>query len=188
MINTNVARRYATAILEIGRETGNLGALVEEVVFFAQNYQSSAELRNALENPLVSYDAKRSILLEIAQQLGLGQTAKNTLLLLNDRRRMRVLPEIAQQLKEKTDIERGVVRAVVTTAVRLGESYYAKLQTEVEKMTGKRVVLDRREDAAIIAGVIVRIGDTVIDGSIRSRLQEMKHTLLPDTSGQGSPA
>jgi len=188
MLNTNIARRYATAVLELGRESGNLGALVEEIAFFAQNYQTSAELRNALENPLVSHDAKRAILSEIAAQLGLGQTAKNTLLLLNDRRRMRIIPEIAQQLKEKTDIERGVVRAVVTTAVRLSEGYYAKLQGELEKMTGKRVVLDRREDPSIIAGVIARIGDTVIDGSIRTRLQEMKHALLPDTTGRGAPA
>ncbi|WP_394832747.1 ATP synthase F1 subunit delta [Pendulispora rubella] len=189
MVNTNVARRYAAAILEIGRESGNLGALVEEIVFFAQNYQASAELRSALENPLVSYEAKRAILGDIADQLGLGQTARNTLLLLNDRRRMRVLPDIAQQLKEKTDLERGVVRASVTTAVRLSEGYYAKLQAELEKMTGKRVVLDRREDPSIIAGVIARIGDTVIDGSIRTQLQEMKHALLPDASGSApSPA
>jgi len=187
MVNTNVARRYATAIFEIGRESGNLGALVEEIVFFAQNYAASRELRNALENPLVSYDAKRAILIDIAEQLGLGQTARNTLLLLNDRRRLRALPDIAQQLKEKTDIERGVVRAEVTTAVRLSENYYAKLQAELEKMTGKRVVLDRREDPTIIAGVITRIGDTVIDGSIRTQLQEMKQVLLPDTTGGGAP-
>ena len=187
MPNTNVARRYATAILEIGRETGNLGALVEEIVFFAQNYQASAELRNALENPLVSYDAKRAILIDIATQLGLGQTARNTLLLLNDRRRMRIVPEVAQQLKEKTDVERGVVRAVVTTAVRLSEGYYGKLQVELEKMTGKRVVLERREDASIIAGVIARIGDTVIDGSIRTQLQEMKTSLI-DTDARGASA
>jgi len=187
MPNTNVARRYATAILEIGRETGNLGALVEEIVFFAQNYQASAELRNALENPLVSYDAKRAILIDIATQLGLGQTARNTLLLLNDRRRMRIVPEVAQQLKEKTDVERGVVRAVVTTAVRLSEGYYGKLQVELEKMTGKRVVLERREDASIIAGVIARIGDTVIDGSIRTQLQEMKTSII-DTDARGASA
>jgi F-type H+-transporting ATPase subunit delta len=178
MINTTVARRYAKAIMDLGREAGNLEVLVEEIVAVAQVYQTSPELRNALENPLVAYDAKRAILTEIATQLGSGPHTKNTLLLLNDRRRMRVLPDIAQRLKELTDIDRGVVRAVVTTAVQLSDDYFRRLQGQLEKMTGKRVVLDRREDPSILGGVVTRIGDTVVDGSLRSRLQEMKTTLV----------
>lgn len=184
MINTTVARRYAKAIVEIGRETGSLDALVEEIVAVAQVYEGSRELRSALDNPLVPRDAKRAILGDIGSQLGLSQTAQHTLFLLQDRRRMRVIPGIAQILKEMTDLERGVVRAVVTTAVTLSEDYYARLQGQLEKMTGKRVVLDRREDPEIIAGVVTRIGDTVVDGSVRARLNEMRNTLLEG----GAPA
>lgn len=178
MINMTVARRYAKAILELGSEGGNLDALVEELLNLSAAYEASAELRNALENPLVPFEAKKAILGQLAERLGLSATARHTVLLLNDRRRMRVLPGIAQLLKEMTDQRRGVVRAVVTTAVPLADGYYDRLRDRLEKMTGKKVVLDRREDPSLIGGVVARIGDTVIDGSLRARLQEMKSALL----------
>jgi len=178
MINMAVARRYAKALLEIGEEQKNLDALVDEILRASEAYEASLELRNAVENPLVPRDAKVAILSELADRLGIGATARHTVLLLNDRRRMRVLPGVAQLLKEMTDVRRGVLRAVVTTAVPLGDAYYDRLRGQLEKMTGKRVVLDRREDPTLIGGVVARIGDTVIDGSLRARLQEMKSALL----------
>jgi F-type H+-transporting ATPase subunit delta len=179
VIPSQVARRYARAVLEIGIETGTLDALVNEMSRAAEAYAGSAELRAALENPLISVLAKRAILVEISDRLGLGPTARNTLQLLSDRRRMRALPGIAQRLHEFSDQRRGVVRAEVTTAAPLGNSYYAQLQTQLEKLTGKQVVIDRREDPGLIGGVVTRIGDTVYDGSLRTRLHELKHALLP---------
>jgi F-type H+-transporting ATPase subunit delta len=117
----------------------------------------------------------------VAQALGLGLTSKNTLLLLGDRRRMRALPGIAKLLRELNDKKKGVLRAEVITASPLSDAYYQKLQVQLEKMTGQKVVVDRREDPSIIAGVITRIGDTLYDGSLRTRLDEMKHALLPST-------
>ncbi|MDB4993156.1 MAG: synthase delta chain [Myxococcaceae bacterium] len=180
MIGSNVARRYAKAILELGAESGRLETLVNEMSDAAAAYQSSPELRAALENPLVALDAKKAILDEMSQRLGLSPTAHHALRLLGDRRRLRVLPSIAQLLREMHDAKRGVVRAEVITAVRLSDGYYQRLQTELEKMTGKKVVLETREDESIIAGVITRIGDMVVDGSLRARLQEMKTALLAD--------
>ena len=66
------------------------------------------------------------------------------------------------------------------TAARLPESYYARLEEKLQKMTGKRVVIDRRLDPSLLAGVVTRIGDWVIDGSLRARLQEMTNALLPN--------
>ena len=182
----HVARRYARAILEIGIESGTVDALVEEITAVAQAYASSAELRGALEDPLVSAEAKRAIVNGVADRLGIAGTARSALLLLADRRRLIVLPAIAQALKEMNDLRKGVVRAEVTTAVRLGDAYYARLQAQLEKMTGKKVVLDRREDPGIIGGVVTRIGDTIIDGSLRARLDEMKQTLLSEDNLRAS--
>ncbi len=180
MIASNVARRYAKALLEIGIETSTLDAMVEELAGVAEAWSSSAELRNALQNPLVALEAKKQILTELAARLGLGLTSKNALLLLGDRRRLPALPGIAQLLKEMTDAKKGLLRAEVITAVPLSDAYYARLQGELEKMTGKKVALDKRQDPTILGGVIARIGDTVIDGSIKTRLSEMKNNLLAD--------
>jgi F-type H+-transporting ATPase subunit delta len=179
MIAGAVARRYATALLELGHELGQLDALVEEMGEVAAAYDASAELRHALENPLFPYAVKKAILTELATTIGLGQTATNALFLLNERRRMRTLPGIAKLLREMTDRKKGLVRAEVVTAAPLSEAYYARLQQQLEKLTGRKVVLDHREDPSILAGVVTRIGDTVYDGSLQTRLNELKHSLLP---------
>jgi F-type H+-transporting ATPase subunit delta len=180
MIGTNVARRYAKALFELGVDAGTLPSVVSEVTSLADAYSESSELRIVLDNPLVAYNAKRAILVDLAEKGQISTIVKNSLLLLSDRRRLHLLPAIAQLLKEMGDAREGVVRAEVTTAARLPESYYEKLGKQLEKMTGKRVVVDRREDPSLIAGVVTRIGDMVIDGSLRARLDEMMTALLPN--------
>jgi F-type H+-transporting ATPase subunit delta len=179
MIAGVVARRYAQAILEIGNETGQLDALVEELAAAAASYEESKELQSALENPLFPHAVKKGILTDLAAQIGLGATSRNALYLLNDRRRMRALPGIARLLREMSDKKKGLLRAEVVTAAPLSEAYYTRLKAQLERMTGKKIVLDRREDPTILAGVITRIGDTLYDGSLRSRLHEIKHALMP---------
>jgi F-type H+-transporting ATPase subunit delta len=179
MIGANVARRYAKALFELGVDAGTLASLVAEVRSIADAYEGSSELRSALDNPLVAHAAKRAVLAEIADRAQASTIVKNAVLLLGDRRRMHALPAIAQLLHEMADLREGVLRAEVTTATRLPDAYYARLQQQLEKMTGKRVVIDRKEDPSLVAGVVTRIGDTVIDGSLRTRLHEMTHALLP---------
>ena len=86
---------------------------------------------------------------------------------------------MARALHELSDARKGVLRAEVTTAVPLSDGYYERLRTQLERMTGKRVVVDRRTDPQLIAGVVTRIGDRVFDGSLRSRLQSLKDALMP---------
>jgi F-type H+-transporting ATPase subunit delta len=178
--NANVARRYAKALQELGVDAGTLNAVVAEVTTIADAYASSSELRAALDNPLVAREAKRAILAALAEQAQVSTIVKNALLLLGDRRRLHVLPAIAQLLREMADLREGILRAEVTTAARLPEDYYTKLGKKLEQMTGKRVVIDRREDPSLIAGVITRIGDLVIDGSLRAGLDGMTNALLPN--------
>lgn len=173
-----IARRYAKALLEIGVETGALDALVDELGRLAATWDDSAELRKVVEDPMVAPTTRRAILADVAAGLGVGPTTRNALAMLADRRRMRVLPAIARRLREMRDAHKGVVRAEVVSATALDEGYYARLRAQLEKMTGKTVVLDRREDPSLIAGVVTRIGDTVYDGSLRARLVSLKSALV----------
>jgi F-type H+-transporting ATPase subunit delta len=174
-----VARRYAQALLELGVEEGTLDRLVDEMGTVAGAWDTSADMRNALENPLVAHDAKKAVVAELADQIGATPTTRHALLLLVDRRRTKTLPYVAQYLRELADARKGVVRAEVTTAAPLSDSYYARLQAQLEKMTGKKVVVDRRTDPALIAGVVTRIGDRILDGSLRTRLQSLRDSLMP---------
>jgi F-type H+-transporting ATPase subunit delta len=175
-----IARRYATALLELGSESGQLDGLVEELHRAAETYHASAELRGALADPLLPLDAKHQIVQEVATRLGLGQVTKNALSLLVDRRRIKALPAIAQRLREMADDKRGILRAEVFTAMPLPEEYFAQLQQQLERVTGRRVALDRKLDPSLICGVVARVGDTVYDGSLIARLRTLKETMLPN--------
>ena len=174
-----VARRYAQALLELGSETGSLDKLVEEMEGIAAAWETSTDLRNALENPLVALAAKKAVMNEMCEQIGASGTTKHALQLLIDRRRIKTVPYVAQYLRELADAKKGIVRAEVTTAVPLSDAYYARLQAQLEKMTGKKVVVDRRTDPLLIAGVVTRIGDRILDGSLRTHLQSIKDSLMP---------
>jgi F-type H+-transporting ATPase subunit delta len=180
MIAAHISRRYARALVEIGVADGTLEQVTSDIVKVADVYEESADLRAAVDNPVVPLATKKAILGELCDKLALGKTAKNTVLLLGDRRRLRILPGIAAMLREMNDTRRGLVRAEVTTAVALGDAFYAKLHATLEKLTGKSVVLDKKHDPALIGGVVLRIGDLVLDSSLKTRLDGLKQALLPN--------
>lgn len=180
MIPGVIAKRYATALLELGSEGGSLDALVDEITRASETYESSTELRNAFENPLVPAAAKKAIIGDVSERLGLSVTARSFLSILVDRRRIRALPPIATRLREMADLKRGITRAEVLTAMPLPEEYFEKLQRELERITGRKVALDRKLDPTLICGVLIRLGDTVYDGSLVARLKQLKETMLPN--------
>ncbi len=179
MIPGVIAKRYATALLELGSEANQLDALVDEIARAAQAYDASSELRGAFENPLIPHGAKKLILADIVERLGLGATSRSFLGLLVDRRRIRALPAISTRLREMADLRRGLTRAEVLTAMPLPEEYFEKLQRELERITGRKVALDRKLDPSLLCGVLVRIGDTIYDGSLVARLKQLKDTMAP---------
>jgi F-type H+-transporting ATPase subunit delta len=173
-----VADRYAQALLEIGAETGSLQPISDQLFELAQAYSANPELRMVLESPLVSERDRTAVFAEIASRMGLGPVVKNTLGLLMQRRRMSILPMMARLLRKLSDERAGLVRAEVSSAKALGEEYTRRLQQELERMTGRKVVLERKIDPGLIGGVVTRVGDLVIDGSLRTRLAELKSELL----------
>jgi F-type H+-transporting ATPase subunit delta len=175
---TTVAERYARAILALGVETGTLGALADQMRRFATAYQESIDLRSVLENPLIAEEQREKVLSEVAGRLGLERLALNTIRYLARRRRFSALPEIAKRLDSLSDEQQGVVRATVTSARLLPDSYYARLGEQLTTLVGRKVVIDRREDPTLIAGVVTRIGDNTIDGSLRGQLDQLERRLL----------
>lgn len=173
-----VADRYARAIFELGVESDAVQALAEQVQRFAATYGEQAELRGVLDNPLVPAEKREAVLLQVATSLSLGTVAQNVVRYLASRRRLAALPDIAKRLSSLSDEKAGVTRAEVTSAGPLPESFYTRLAEELGAMTGRKIVLDRRQDPSLIAGVVTRIGDNTIDGSLKGRLEELQRQLL----------
>jgi F-type H+-transporting ATPase subunit delta len=174
----NIARRWGRAVFELGKESNTLPALNRDMTSFAELYAGNDELSGVLENPLVPEPSREAIIRDVADRLGLSETAKNTLRLLGKKRRIVAVPEIARHLARLVDVDAGVVRAEVTSAGPLTEAYLGRLKGELEKATGKTVVISHKQDKSLIGGVITRLGDQVIDGSVRARLDGFSESLL----------
>ena len=178
MSHAPIADRYARAIFELGVETSQLGAITEQVRRFAEVYAGNAELRAVLDNPIIEPEKRDAVLADVSARLGLMGNALNLIKLLASRKKLRVVPDIARRLDRFTDEQAGVVRATVTSAKSMPDSFYQKLVAELEAATSRKIVLERREDPKLIAGFVTRIGDNTIDGSVRGRLDEIERQLV----------
>lgn len=178
MIDSAVAERYARAIFELGVETNQQGPLTSQIQSFAAMYAESDELKSVLDNPLVDEPSREAVLKDLAKRLGLGELAVNALRLLAQRRRLHALPDIARRLGTLADDEAGVLRAIVTSAAPLPDSYFQKLVVELERASSRKIVIEKRQDPSLIAGVVTRIGDHTIDGSLKGSLAELERQLL----------
>jgi F-type H+-transporting ATPase subunit delta len=178
MSQAPVADRYARAIYELGVETNQLAGITEQVRRFAQTYTSSAELRAVLDNPIIEGEKRDGILADVSSRLGLSGSALNLIKLLASRKKLRVIADIAKRLDRLSDEKAGVVRASVTSAKAMPESFYQKLVAELETATARKIVLERKEDPSLIAGFVTRIGDNTIDGSVKGRLSELERQLV----------
>lgn len=175
---STLAERYATAVFELGVESGQLSQLTQQLRALADAYAASPELRSVLDNPRVEARHRSAILTDVAGRLGFGRIGLNTVRLLAQRRRLQLLPELARALVKLVDQRAGLLRATVTSAVPLSESYTRRMAAELQRATQRKVVLEQRLDPSLIAGVITRVADRTIDGSIQGRLAELERHLL----------
>ncbi len=173
-----IGRRWARAVFEIGKETGSVARLESDLSAFAKTWSDNAELAGVLDNPLVPEASREAIIIEIAGKMGVSDVAKNTLRLLAKKRRLPALPDIARQLARLADEDQKIVRAEVTSAAPLSAAYLDKLRAELEKATGRKVVVSHTQDPSLIGGVVTKLGDRVVDGSVRARLAGFRESLL----------
>jgi F-type H+-transporting ATPase subunit delta len=177
MSDGEVAERYARAIFEIGVEANQVVELSAQIRSFADTYGSSRELQAVLDNPMVEAEKRDAMLRDVAARSGLTGVGLNAIRLLAHRKRLGSLPEIARRLATLADEKAGVVRATVTSAGPLPDSFYERLTQELESATQRKVTIDRHTDPSLIAGVVTRIGDNTIDGSVKGRLAEIERQL-----------
>ena len=178
MSRETIARRYAQAIFELGVQSSSVSSLTEDFRKVAAAWQASPALQNVVANPLIEPSARLATMRELCDRLAVSPVARNAVGLLTQRSRLPALPAIARELARMSDERAGLVRVTVTSAVALSDADAAKLQAELEARTGKKVLLERKEDPSLIAGMVARIGDRVIDGSALARLERFKSQFL----------
>lgn len=174
----SVARRYARALFDIGVAKGNFEALGTELENLATLYRDSAELRQALQNPIFKPSQKRAILEALLPRVAPTRLVQSFALLLLERGRIVHLPQVARAYEELTDAQLGRVRAVVTSAKPLDVVTEAEIQRALERRTGKKVIMKSQVDPDLIGGVVARVGSLVLDGSLRTRLATIGNRIL----------
>jgi F-type H+-transporting ATPase subunit delta len=176
----SVARRYAKALLEIGVKQQTYDALGKELERVADTFGRSPELKQTLENPIFPLEKRKLVLDELARRLALSKIVRNFVLLLLDKGRIGSLPDVARVYHTLVDEHANRVRATVTSARPLDPTLEKRLKTALEQQSGKTVILEKKEDPAILGGVITQLGDLVYDGSVRTQLENMREQLLSE--------
>lgn len=178
MSNLSVARRYATALFDVARKSGAEERVGEQLTAFADLVAGHADLQRALENPAIPVTAKKALVAAVVDASGgVPEELKRTLVLLAERDRLGVLPEIVSSYSDRLMGEQKVTAAEVTTAVPMTPEHRESLTAALRKAAGGQVTVTEKVDPAIVGGVVARVGSVVYDGSVAHQLDRLKEAL-----------
>ena len=167
---------YARGLFELARAEGTLDEVEDELFRFARSYESSDQLRNALTDELVPASRRQSIVEDL---LGGKATATTVQLvgLVVGSGRGRDLPAIIDRLVQRASTSKNLEVAEVRSAVALSQDQQDRLKAALANATGKQLNVKVIIDPSVLGGLVATVGDTVIDGTVRARLDQLKSRL-----------
>ncbi len=177
MKNLVIARRYAKALLLIGKEDGKTETYREELAGFSELIEKEKTLQQAINNPLYHAAGRKKVLETIIAKLALSEIMKSFLTLLFDKGRFVYLSSINDFYQKLADELKGIARASLVSATELSSETVEKILTTLSQRTGKDIILEVEQDPGLIGGIVTRIGDLVLDGSIKTQLLNMRESL-----------
>jgi F-type H+-transporting ATPase subunit delta len=177
MKNLAIARRYAKALLLIGKEDGKTETYRKELAGFSALIERESALGQAISNPLYNAAGREKVLETVLEKLALSGIMKSFLTLLFEKGRFIYLSSINDFYQKLADELKGIARASLVSATELSSETVEKIRTTLSNRTGKEVILEVEEDSSLIGGIVTRIGDLVLDGSIKTQLLNMRESL-----------
>lgn len=171
---SSAAKRYAQAVFSLGKERGTLDAWHEDLARLSE-VTSDRMAASYLANPSVPRDRKIAVIDRVLQN---GQPeARNLGRLLVERERTQDAPLIAEMFDDLVREDRGIVVADVTTAEQLTPEAQAMVQERLQRLVGKQIEMRLAVDPSIIGGIVAKVGDSIIDGSVTSQLRKLRTRL-----------
>lgn len=168
------ARRHAQAVFQIAKERGELDKWRLDLGLLSVIFSDSA-LISLLDDPKIRFEDKISVLSRNLPDA--GEMVLNLIRLLISRRRVRIIPQLAREYGRLVDREEGIDHAEVTTAVPIDEQLKASLKDRLVGLTGRNVIISTKVDPEIMGGFIARVGDKLIDASVRTSLRKLRNSL-----------
>jgi F-type H+-transporting ATPase subunit delta len=175
--NLAIARRYAKALLLIGKEDGQTEQYRQELEGVANIMSQQQELANTVSNPLYNQEERRKVFLGVIDKLELSSVMSSFMMLLFDKGRVSFIASINEFFQKLADELKGVASASLVSATELSAETIEKIRSALSKKTGKEITLEVKQDPGLIGGIVTKIGDLVLDGSIKTQLLNMRESL-----------
>ncbi len=177
MKNTILAKRYAKALFAVGKEEDAVADYALAIGQLAGLFVGTPEVEDALTNPMYPIDVRVKVAQKLMQAMQSSEVMARFITLLVQKKRVFALPEIAKQFQDLVDADKNICRGTVISATELSPEIRAKVESTLNSLTGKQVTLATEVDSSIIGGIIAKVGDLVLDGSLKSQLEGLKESI-----------
>lgn len=172
-----MAGRYATALFDLAKEANAIDAVHADLTRFDALVGESADLLRLVRSPVFSTDEQLKALTAVLDRAGIGGLASNFLKLVTTNRRLFAVRDMIRAFGELVAQHKGEATAQVTVAEQLKDEHVQALRAALKAVSGKNVALDIKVDPAIIGGLIVKLGSRMVDSSLRTKLNAIKHAM-----------
>lgn len=173
-----IARRYGTALADVVLKSGETERAKQELNAFGAMIAGNADLQSVFSNPAIAHASKENLLGELIKKTKPSKTTANFLRVLLRNSRLTELGEICERFESVLAERSGVVSAEIISARELPTAERKEFEINLERLTGKSVSVNYTVDADIIGGVVTRIGSTVYDGSVKTKLENLREQLV----------
>lgn len=174
---SGVSGRYATALFELARDEKSIDAVKADLDKFNAMLTDSPDLLRLVRSPVFSADAQARALAAVLDKAGIGGTTAKFLKVLTANRRLFAVTDVIRAFGALVARFRGEATANVTVAEKLNDKNLDALKTALKSVTGKDVALNVKVDPSIIGGLIVKVGSRMVDSSLRTKLNSIKHAM-----------
>jgi F-type H+-transporting ATPase subunit delta len=174
---SGVAGRYATALFELARESDAIDPVKQDLERFETMVAGSTDLARLVRSPVFSADEQLQALAAVLDRAGIGGLAARFLKLVTTNRRLFAVRDMIRAYRELVAQHKGEATAQVTVAENLKDEHLAALRTALKAMSGKDIDLAVKIDPAIIGGLVVKLGSRMVDTSLRTKLNAIRHAM-----------
>ena len=173
----SLSRRYARALMDLAVARNIVDKVGLDLRALASAYKAQPDLAHVLANSSFPRAQRRAVLDAILVRTGAHEVVKTTAALLLDKERMAIVPDVSREIDAMIEARAGKVAAEVTSAIELTPTQLAQVTAQLEKLSGKKVVVTKKVDPALLGGVVAKVGDVVYDGSARTQLSTLRDQL-----------
>lgn len=180
MTDNIIARRYAKALFSLGVEKGGdeLAAYGRDLAALAETLKASPEALKVFKNPIFDAQDKKAVAGKVMDKLSTTQVVRNFCMLLADKGRLGFLLPIQTVFAELLDAHQGVLRGSLVTAVEIADARKEAIKQQLESQAKAKLVLGYEVDPTILGGVVLKVGDKVMDASLRAQLSMLKEQII----------